>query len=402
MIGVIIPELVERHLADAGFRWWQRCTLERTWSWRPEALERFDTAVDANLDGLRISGDSGWELVKRCWADAPSPDTAFACAVLAAERNDAAMLGVLAGIDDPMVRTSLLAGFGWIAPDIAENAAKCLLPSHPGVAWMGMAMHGRRHPGLTAGLMADDRLVRIPAIQAIIRLGAGDEIGLCRRGLTADDVGIRFHAAQALALGSGDPAALDVLRWFTSARSSYRIQAALTVACCGCADPAWIDSLWRQTGCQRVALLAAGAGGDVGMIPWLDQRLDEPIWSRLAVSMIGLITGMDVEDDGLDGQCPSNFNPPEPSDDPADDNVEGDIDAALPWPDKERFRRQLGDWRPPGDQARLLLGRPWTPEAFAAVWRTGRQFQRHVAALHMARGGGGLSDPLVPFRRQAR
>ena len=84
----IIPPLVHRHAGDAAFYWQQHDgSVHSPLVGLPQLLE-FDRLLDAHLDGLRVAGQSGWEITLaqlQRWQRAPE---VFVSSVLALEHSD--------------------------------------------------------------------------------------------------------------------------------------------------------------------------------------------------------------------------------------------------------------------------------------------------------------------------
>ena len=100
---------------------------------------------------------------------------------------------------------------------------------------------------------------------------------------------------------------------------------------------------------------------------------------------------------GLEGERPEGFESG-PTENPEDEDVEMDPDEDLPWPNPELIR---ASWEKNEDRfrsgARYLLGRPMMFEQMGHVLKTGRQRQRHAAALEMS-----MLKPGTPSLRSAR
>jgi len=112
--------------------------------------------------------------------------------------------------------------------------------------------------------------------------------------------------------------------------------------------------------------------------------MKSPELARVAGEAFSMITGVDIELEGMKDIRPEGFNSG-PNDDPDDDNVAMNSDANLPWPnpglianwwDMNEGHFQYG--------TRHLLGNTISREHLRHVLRTGRQRQRTSAALELA------------------
>ena len=58
----IIPRIIEQHAEDAAFNWLIRNYAVSEPHYGLAHLTHLDDRVEANIDGLRIAGDAGWEI----------------------------------------------------------------------------------------------------------------------------------------------------------------------------------------------------------------------------------------------------------------------------------------------------------------------------------------------------
>jgi len=111
----VIPSVIEQHAEKAAFLWLLRNAAVHEPHYLPSDLAHLDDQIDAHIDGLRIAGDEGWELLNETlmWEDAGE---IFAGAVLAFETGvEERMDAVLeAGSDDYELSSSLVSTFGWL------------------------------------------------------------------------------------------------------------------------------------------------------------------------------------------------------------------------------------------------------------------------------------------------
>src|ERR1051326_8973562 len=77
-------EVVSQHVEDAAFLWCLREGAVRAPHYYLKDLLRLDERVEANIDGLRVAGSTGWDLVLKA-LEQGMPGEIFAAAVLAFE-----------------------------------------------------------------------------------------------------------------------------------------------------------------------------------------------------------------------------------------------------------------------------------------------------------------------------
>jgi uncharacterized protein (TIGR02270 family) len=218
----------------------------------------------------------------------------------------------------------------------------------------------------------------------------------------ADDES-RFWAARSAAL-LGDAGAVGILKPFVEPNSPFR-EKALHLAMRlmdGAAARAWQKDLAATPSTLRLAVIGAGIAGDPALVPWLIERMNDPVLARVAAEAVATITGVDIARECLEGKRPKGFKTG-PSDNPLDDNMALDPDEGLPWPDAQSMAawwdRNKGQLPP---EMRYLSGRPIAAETLPHILRAGRQPQRAAAALELAllEPGRPLFDICAPAFRQ--
>jgi uncharacterized protein (TIGR02270 family) len=224
-----------------------------------------------------------------------------------------------------------------------------------------------------------------------------------RDHFTHDDDESRFWAARSAAL-LGVAGAAGNLETFVDPTSPFR-EKALNLAMRlmdGAAALAWQKDLAASPSTLRLAVIGAGIAGDPALVPWLIERMNDPMLARAAGEAAATITGVDIAREGLEGKRPKGFKTG-PSDDPRDDHVALDPDDGLPWPDAQSMAAwwdKANGRFPQG--VRHLAGRPLAAGWLAQVLRAGRQPQRAAAALELAilEPGRPLFDVCAPAFRQ--
>ena len=105
----IIPTVVEQHAEEAAFLWLLRDSAVMEPHYSLPDVAYLDDRVEANIDGLRIAGDEGWEICREtlAWEEAGE---IFTAAVLAFESgNEEYIQTVLeAGSGDPKLSRGIV------------------------------------------------------------------------------------------------------------------------------------------------------------------------------------------------------------------------------------------------------------------------------------------------------
>jgi uncharacterized protein (TIGR02270 family) len=409
----VIPVILEQHAEEAAFLWLLRDAAVRASHYSLADLAKLDNRVEAHLDGLRIAGDPGWEIVNAALAEGDAGEV-FAGAVLAFEGGQDERIGAVlkAGTAAPEKARGLVSALGWLPFDQAESHTHRLLAADaPAERRVGLAASAvnRRHPGkpLTDALASADPALRARALRAAGELGLVAARPTVRKSCAAEDPACRFWANWSTALLGGDKEkeAVVNLQGIAEAKGPYQERAVQTAMrrLEPRAGKAWQAKLAGKPELLRLAVISAGVLGDPELVPWLIGQMTAKPLMRVAGEAFSLITGVDLAYQDLDVRPPEDTGAG-PTENPADENVAMDPDDNLPWPNPEAVRK----WWSANEHrfakgTRHLLGKPVTPDGLQHVLRTGRQRQRAAAALELAllQPERGLFEVRAPgFRQQ--
>jgi uncharacterized protein (TIGR02270 family) len=392
----MIPAIVERHAEDASFLWEHRERAARAPHFRLAHLAELDDRLEAHLDALRIAGEGGARALD-AQLSFRGPGEVFASGELAFEGADAERIATVLDLaaSGPDLARATASALAWCGEDTvrAVSDSRLFAADSARLPRVAIAAHAvlRLDPGapLVAALGDPAPELRSRALRAVGQLGRVDLLDVLLDHLDDDDDDCRFSAAWSAAL-LGSPRAIPPLRDIAEAGGRRAPAAAgLAVRCMNHAEAReWITALSTSREHGRTTMLAIGAFGDPGFVPWLLQAMSHASLARVAGEAFGMITGIDLAEEHLDGAQPRGAAPG-PSDDPDDDDVEVDPDAPLAWPLVpvvhtywERHRDELLHG------TRYLMGKPVVPAFLSTVLARGTQRQRHAAALELA-----LRDP---------
>ena len=269
-------------------------------------LAHLDDRIEANIDGLRIAGEEGWEICREAMA-LEEPGEIFTAGVLAFESKiPDRMDALLAAVEkERELQRALVSALGWIDFDrIAEPARKLLDAELPFLRLIGLSTYAvhRQDPGpMLAKLISDeDPAVRARALKAVGELGRSDLLALTLDHLTDGDDKSRFYAAWSAAI-LGVTSAVAALQTIAETESPYS-ERACTLAVrkmtpgdatpwlekllnASCEDEAGYSWFWclRRSGSHSVADGAdAGAGiGPTGRRGFLNDHGGGPGLSRI-------------------------------------------------------------------------------------------------------------------------
>lgn len=387
----ILDTIVAQHTEEAAFLWLLRDSAVHEPHYSLSDLAHLDDRMNAHIDGLRIAGDEGWELLKEAlaWEEAGE---VFTAAVLAFEsRIDDRIQAVLeAGSDDYELSRGLVSALGWHPFNetnaYIQNLAAAESPALRRIGLAAYAVH-RHDPEqfLIDALPDDDSILRARALRAVGELGRKDLLSLLRDHLNEEDENCRFFTAWSAAI-LGDPSAVPVLRNIAEGEETHAEKACcIALRLMHLSDAhVWLQELDKSQNLQRLAVIGYGVIGDPMSVPWLIQMMEVEELARVAGESFTIITGVDLAYEDLEGEWPEGFEAG-PTESPEDEDVELDPDEDLPWPAPELIAgwwdKNKGSFK---SGTRYLLGKPISAEHLQQVLRVGLQRQRAAAAIELA------------------
>jgi len=389
-----IPKVVAQHSEEAAFLWLTRDSATGEPHYSLKDLAKLDGRVEAHLDGLRVAGDYGWEVVRGdlAWRE---PGEFFAAARVALDRSDRAgfeeVLGAACRVagGEPGVLRAMISALGWGSWNQVRATVERLLKSEdPMVLYVGVAgaaVHRSLEMDVVERLLRDAPTV----VRARVNRACGEMMFARLVARLEPDDRDEESAFWACWSGSlvGDGSSLRRLMGYCWADSPYAVRAVELVARFLPLEDAlpWQRELASRPESMRLAILAAGAIGAPELVDSLFAPMGIPSLSRVAGEAVSTITGADLAYEDLEAAAPDGFEGG-PNDDPRDGNISSDADAGLPWPDPELLRSRWEERRLNfAKGVRYLQGEPIRVDAVAGVLAKGRQRQRQAAALEMAR-----------------
>lgn len=407
----VIPRVVDQFAEESAFLWQLRDAAVLDPHYVLADLARLDARVEAQLDGLRVVGDPGWDVVRQALESGQAGEV-FAAGVLSFESGDPERIQpvVEMGAASHEAGRGLISALGWLTYEQASPHIRALLsgqsPAEKRVGLAASAIH-RRSPGpaLPSAYGSDDPLLKARALRAVGELGLVATHVPLHANLKAKDPAVRFWAAWSGALLSGDKDAVACLKGIAEAGGAFAERAAcMAMRRLPSRDARlWLKRLATTLRQARIAVVAAGACADPEVIPFLIDQMKVPRLARVAGEAFSLITGANIAYEDLDGEKPEGFEAG-PTENPEDEDVAMEPDLNLPWPDPALIQKWWNSRQ--GDFAkgtRYLIGQAITPESARQALKTGYQRQRAAAALEMAilRPGRPLFEVRAPgFQQQ--
>jgi uncharacterized protein (TIGR02270 family) len=381
-----IWDVVEEHLAEAGFLWrqWEAALASPRYT-IAEVAEGPEERVLAHLDGVAVAGAAADEaLLAPALAGEDTGLAAAAAAVLAAAgRLDPIRAAV--SPDAPAVARAIARALGLcLAPDGAAALGAWLRGGDPALQAVALEALAFRRAAPTedvrALLASPDAAVQAAALAAAPALGDAARPAI-EAGLSSPVPAVRDAAIEA-GLRLGLRAAWTTCQRAADAGAATPLVLEVLAASGDPADVERIAAAAKDAALRRAALFAAGLSGTLRGAELCAQHLEDPAALRTAAEGLWAVTGLAVA---------GPYEAAEP--DPTEILDEVDLDApslppedsALPYPDAEPLALASRDRRSTLPAApRLLLGRPWSPaEALARVW-DGPTRRRHALARELA------------------
>jgi uncharacterized protein (TIGR02270 family) len=391
MEALTIKPIIEQHAEEAAFLWPQRDAAIHEPHYSLKDIAHLDDRLEAHIDGLRIAGETGWEICKQALA-LNEPGEVFVAALLAFEGDDGQLVDEVlkVAIEAPENWRALISALGWLSDEDYQRWVPGLLTandlSYRRLAIAASVIHRQNSTtALAAALDDPEPNFQARALRAVGELKRRDLLPALQQKFKSDDPACQFWATWSAVL-LGDKTALDVLKTFATADSAF-LEQALQIMLRVMDVPSstkWLSDFTQSPEVLRHAVLGAGIIGDPMYIPWLINLMTVPEVSRVAGEAFSMITGVDLAYDDLDGEWPEGFEAG-PTENPEDEDVAMDSDEDLPWPEQSLIQ----DWWEKNKNnfrvgARYLVGKPISVEHCQQVLNTGFQRQRLAAALELA------------------
>src|SRR5947207_4847128 len=137
-----IMEIITQHASDAAFLWLLRDAAVNQPHYSLADLAKLDNRVEAHVDGLRVAGDDGWQILKKQLEEHTEPGEVFAAAVLAFESGKDDRIGEVEkfGTKSSEITRGLVSALGWLSYDKAEKFIRRFLEAEaPAVRRVGIA-----------------------------------------------------------------------------------------------------------------------------------------------------------------------------------------------------------------------------------------------------------------------
>lgn len=393
----ILP-VVEQHLDEVGFLSGTRRRIQSALHYDLPSLVDHDHRLSAHIEGLVLGKQVAVRAALGRLGNAEE-GALFTTLVLALRLRCRDALGqvIQALPDHPQYLEEASLALQWIGWASAEPLLPRLLHSRPSghggqlllcVLLQAYAAY-REVPAqgisLSECLRSSDKNVAVGALHLVGLLKVRAQRSAVGEALESQDPEVRFAAAVAITLLEGQKS-VQTLREMAErpgpSEDKAMFLAARTLA--PAEGVAWLRECAQAGVNRRVVIVGMAALGDPRLIDPLIRQMSQPEFARLAGEAFATIMGVDLAEEGLQGDQPE-AHVKQPADDQEDRDVQSDPDDDLPWPNATAVAAWWEQHRG-GYIAgkRYLLG---AEISLAQCWwalETGRQRQRLAAAYELA------------------
>ena len=392
---MIIVDILEEHLEETDFLWNQRSNALNDPNFTLGRLGELEERLFAHLDGLILGGQEAWKLLEPKLTDGNQSE-AFAAASVALESEDdgvAALVCDRLGTASTSVRAGIQDAFCHASNVRVEPVLRKLLqsdrPSEKSSAIDSFSFRRAAldHQELKVYLKDNSIEVVRAALLAIARLRVTQLENDIMPLLRSDNMPLRQEAIRT-GLVVGMESALDEARQTIRTSPKQADEMLILLGNDGHSKdlPLMIDVV-REPALARDAITALGLLGYSDAMTCLLETVGNPKLARLGGEAIQLITGVNLENEGLT-RVESGF---QRQDDDAD--LEDDPDEDLPWPDLQALSAWWHTHKPDFDtRARYRYGKQYSTAVLLDSLESTSLPHRHHAAFELA-----LSRRTLPY-----
>jgi uncharacterized protein (TIGR02270 family) len=388
---MILDNIVSQHAEEAAFLWLLRDDAVSAPHYRLSDLAELESRIEAHLDGLRVAGEAGWAHCQEQLTHCETGEV-FTAGYIALDGGLGdgleQVLEVVHGA--PATARGLISALGWVEKEKLQGRVVSWLQSDlPLLRLVGLSACAIQRVDcgayLTNGIDDEDASVRARALRSVGEIRRKNLTQSLREHLQDEDETCRFWSAWSAAM-MGDSEGTKQLLNLSQADSPF-LQQSLELLMRRLDNPASVSllrGLSSQQTVGRAVVQASGYYGDPASVPWLLEKMKNPLTARLAGEAFSQITGVDLAYQDMDADAPTDFQAG-PTENPEDEDVALDQDEDLPWPNIEAishwWREHQDDFQP---GMRLMCGECVTRAQCLQILRNGYQRQRRAAALELA------------------
>jgi len=388
-------DIYEEYVTEAAFLWVLRSISVNEPHNDRENILTLERRIEAQLDGLMTSLNLGWQVCEEA-LELLEPGEVFTAMVVAMRSHDSTKIKIAvdAGLSSKYAMKGLVSAMGWLSADIADTwidrflNGKDMQHKYLGIAACSVR---RTDPGdaLISILKRDDCIHDVQlhsrSLRLIGELRRQDCMPFINNAIASDDEVIRFWANWSAVL-LGQHASVDNLKSYILKSSSFQDKAIQLVFRVLDVNKGrdWISELSKDKKQIRAVIKALGILGDPHAVNWLINKMNDPLYAKLAGESFAYITGIDFVKSDLSIDAPDIY-PSIPNDNLDDDIIGLDEDENLTYPNVEKV---ASIWQKYGQKfivgKRYFFGQPITVKHLNDKVKNGMQRQKYAASLELA------------------
>ena len=386
----IIPNVLCQHADAAAALSMDRFYALQSSDYDIHDLSTLESRLEANIDGLFISGEEGWPHYEKHLA-AGDYGEVFVISVLAIKLHNNKYFQLafeMAGEDEELLN-AIADAFIWLPYNEVSSYLDLLYniknPQKQFVAIAASAGHRQiDHNHLADALTSTNIMLLTRAILACAEVGEKSLLPKLDDCLTHEEESVQFAAYWTMTR-FGSAKAIDQLTLFL-ANPLYAERVMLFEVMQKDVNKtvSLLRQLFQNPKTKRLSIFGMGLLGNPVSIDALIKVMHDEELARVAGEAFSFITGVDIEYEDLDMDAPEDFEGG-PNDNPKDENIDMDRDEDLPWPNPELvsmwWKENKKCFNP---DKKYILGKEISFSQFEQVLIHGTQIQREFAALSIA------------------
>lgn len=387
--------VIEQFVDDGAFLWVLRSIAVHQPHYTIEDLAELEQRISSCLDGVLSSPDLGWEIALAA-SDFEDSGESFVLSATAFRSMDVEKIKIAVekGLVNDKTFAGLVSAMGWLPGTFVHSwvkkffTSKELVHKHLAVAACSVRREDPREY-LTRILEREDCREDFPlysrALRLVGELKRHDLKPELEQALSHEDDEIRFYALSSLMLLGSRQAALALKPYVFAPGPLQQKAMAIAFRVLAISDArSAISELAATENAVRSVVEASGILGDPQAVPWLILQMRNADMARIAGEAFTLITGINLEENGLAIDIPDLDGQMEAAgEEPASEEL--DADENLPWPNVDKI---AATWKTYGVNfavgTRYFMGRPIERSHLKKQLTSAYQRQRKAAVLELA------------------
>lgn len=340
-------DVVDQLITSASFLWILKENSTRQIGYSLDDKYDYEHRLERQLNSLMLYFEDAWELSLESLGFNDSGD-AFVCAVLAFRSLDSNNIQFLLEKcnDNPSLSKGLISALAWLPSNIVGEWLSKFIQSkdlfHKYIAIYAYRIRNEKPGVIFPKLLERDDCIQNEklygqCLRLIGELKLNEHKHLLSPAFNDERKNIQFWA-QRSAVFLGDHSHLKKIQEYSLVPTPYQESAtsiALRISSIADARNLIAKMIEHKTQ-SRIILYALRVLGDTQAIPWVINKMEDPVLARFAGHTFSTITGIDILKQGLVFELPELASPEELENQEADLDI--DIDENLAWPDVQKIK----------------------------------------------------------------